>query len=189
MRLFKSLAIATLALAAFGTANAVPIVEAYSGEVGVLGGGQFVGEGDSFFFRFDMINPGPNATNSNLRFVRDGVGAEGGWQAARLRMAFFSIDRVPEIARIVLATVDDNGVLIENLGNFVISASGPDPVFWLNYSFTAAQRAAWTNTGTGAVRIRADFLLGGRQNDFEIQRVSLAVLVPEPGTLLLLSLG
>lgn len=195
-RVMKQLAFASAMLAST-SALAVPYTETYSGL-------QYVNEGQTFDFGFDMVYNNMFAdTNSSLVLTRDAVGAPFGananWASALLTVGLYALDEAAEQTRIAftawtnpneqtggtavnLGTVDWNGTL-SNGGNREVSFNFSEELLNL------FETAGWGNVHIGATQV------GGVNNNFAITSVSLLVntadgaAVPEPASIALLGLG
>jgi hypothetical protein len=185
-------------MVATASAAALPYIEQYEGY-------QFVGEGDTFEFDFcfwhenaeDIANYAEFiGTNSNLKLIKDAVGAwsyNTDWETMFASVTLYSVDiwsDQPEIE--ITANLYGAGVLIESWSETIYPWL-LSPYFVYEYNFTEDQVATWEYYGWGKIEISAVARgTDGRiwENDFAIRDVTLALnAVPEPGTMLLVGSG
>lgn len=168
-----------------GTASAL-VYENYEGF-------QYVGEGQAYYFYFDLVLENPGITNSSLAQQND---AAVGFDNIPLTSAFvnidlYSVDRAWEEASIQLIAFDDLSTYTLYDNDFNQNASvGTD----LNLSFDISD-TSFVNDPWGLLGIKAVVNWGnGNWNDFAITQVGIggetgAAPVSEPATMLLLGTG
>jgi len=161
---------------------------------------QYVGEGDSFNFGFDMWYDNDDygvGTDSNLTLTTDAEGAQGvDWYSATVFVDLYSFDDDWEMANISIFAWDGHGFqnsIPLNMDEFNFNQNDTNNAYYYySYTFDANELASFEKWGWGNLNIGATSISDGNYNDFGIKRVAMEVSaapVPEPATMLLLGSG
>jgi len=150
--------------------------------------------GDEVVFGFDMETAGGGSAPVDFTLTEDAVGGvsgSSGWLGGSLTIDLFSVDPETEATNITVTayngTSTDTDFLVMDSFSW-IKDSATDSIYTVIYDFTAADLDKFQEWGLGNVSISAP-TLSGVYNDFGINRVSMAIDVPEPAMFSLLGLG
>lgn len=186
MKKFMMILFAVACMAPVGIGNAAVWTEEYTGE-------QFVGEGDSYSFRFDLWYLGNEQTDSSLSLTQDAAsGFMVEFQQASIYATLYSIDPEFEYANVSFAALSSGTELFSD--SFFFSKKDSDNLYYYVYDLNDFQLDVFNDFGGpsggwGDVTISA-LVTGLVNNDFQINTVGMnASVVPEPGTLLCLGAG
>lgn len=156
-------------------------------------GHQYVGEGQEYFFYFDLAYNNYGWTNSSLRLANDAaVGPDNiPLTSAFVNVDLYSVDRAWEEATIRLFAFDDGSTYKLYDSDFDRSRYTDDILnLELDISHTSFINDPW-----GVLGIKATVeWRNGNYNDFAIKQVGIGgetgpAPVPEPATMLLLGTG
>jgi hypothetical protein len=183
-------AVVAMILGGVGLANAGPTwVEEYNGS-------QYLNEGDSYNFGFDLLLPNFfTSTNSSLSLTQDSVGAFG-YDRGEVYVTFYDSGFFDyfnaEQAELTFVTRgwfsgSWQEVFTETV-NFSVPTLWSGNYFNYSYEFSADQLSSLKLFDKLTIEA-TDAWVGFGSNDFTIKTVGMAVGVPEPATLLLLGAG
>lgn len=190
-------AIGLASLVCSSAASAVVITETYtySGE-GDFDNNSWLLSGEYINFGFDMFNVNGGTAPASFTLTQDAVNADAiqPWLSGSLSMDLYSIDALSEVTSVTVIAQNTSSIFEYILFDTFVwnKDSLADPIFSINYNFTNAEMGIFNDWGLANVGITA-LSLGNNLNDFAVSRVSMSVsdaaAVPEPGILLLLSVG